>query len=142
MSQRTYKMKKFLILFLVVFFYVSNTYAADTYTLDSVSIKVNNDSAIDCVELYFWQPWQKVEGTIKINENRNTIVLNTINKVIFFIDKNNSVIVKNKDSVVKSYILEDNSVLSLININNFYYFYINDSVNKIEIFYKINKISP
>lgn len=133
-------MKKFLVLFLIVFSYVSNAFSTEIYTIDSVRVRVNNEFMKDYTNLYVWQPWQKVDGTIKIDEKSNTIELCVINTIKYAINSENILILEHNDIVVTSYLLNDNLILSLYKMYNSYYFYINDNVNKVEIFYKIHNV--
>lgn len=133
-------MKKILVSFLIIFSSVFNVFSIDIYKLDSASVKVYNQDMKDCTDLNVWQPLQKVNGTIKIDKMNNTIELCVINKTIFTINRENIFTHEYDDLVVTSYLFSEDLILFLYKKIDSYYFYINDTVNQIEVYYKINKV--
>lgn len=133
-------MKKILVSSLIIFSSVFNVFSIDIYKLDSASVKVYNQDMKDCTDLNVWQPLQKVNGTIKIDKMNNTIELCVINKTIFTINRENIFTHEYDDLVVTSYLFSEDLILFLYKKIDSYYFYINDTVNQIEVYYKINKV--
>lgn len=133
-------MKKILVSSLIIFSSVFNVFSIDIYKLDSASVKVYNQDMKDCTDLNLWQPLQKVNGTIKIDKMNNTIELCVINKTIFTINRENIFTHEYDDLVVTSYLFSEDLILFLYKKIDSYYFYINDTVNQIEVYYKMNKV--